>query len=67
MATARPDILDRNGQTLATDVKMPSLFGEPRRIIDVDEATELLSAVLPDLESSAILYCRQRIVGRDRE
>ena len=34
VATARPDILDRNGEILATDVKTPSLFGEPRRIID---------------------------------
>ena len=52
VATARPDILDRNGQILATDVRMPSLFGEPRRIIDVDEATELLTAVLPDLDAA---------------
>ena len=37
-ATARPDILDRNGEILATDVRTPSLFGEPHRIIDVDEA-----------------------------
>jgi cell division protein FtsI (penicillin-binding protein 3) len=28
IATARPDIVDRNGQILATDVKTPSLFGE---------------------------------------
>ena len=34
IATARPDIVDRNGEVLATDVKSPSLFGEPRRIID---------------------------------
>ena len=34
IATARPDIVDRNGEILATDVKAPSLFGEPRRIID---------------------------------
>jgi cell division protein FtsI (penicillin-binding protein 3) len=54
VATARPDILDRNGEILATDVKMPSLFGEPRRIIDVDEATELLSAVLPDLDAAEV-------------
>ena len=54
VATARPDILDRNGQILATDVRMPSLFGEPRRIIDVDEATELLTAVLPDLDASEV-------------
>ena len=48
IATARPDILDRNGEILATDVKTPSLFGEPRRIIDKDEAIELLTATLPD-------------------
>ena len=51
VATARPDILDRNGEILATDVRAPSLFAEPHRIIDVDEATELLTAVLPDLDT----------------
>ena len=48
VATARPDILDRNGEILATDVRTPSLFAEPRKIIDVDEAVELLTAVLPN-------------------
>src|SRR5712675_2829454 len=52
VATARPDILDRNGEILATDVRAPSLFGEPRRIIDVDEAIELLTAVMPDLDTT---------------
>jgi cell division protein FtsI (penicillin-binding protein 3) len=61
IATARPDILDRNGQILATDVRMPSLFGEPRRIIDVDEATELLTAVLPDLDAAEV---RERLGSR---
>jgi cell division protein FtsI (penicillin-binding protein 3) len=51
VATARPDILDRNGEILATDVRTPSLFAEPRKIIDVDEAVELLTAVLPDLDA----------------
>ena len=51
IATARPDIVDRNGEVLATDVKAPSLFGEPRRIIDKDEAIELLTAALPDLDT----------------
>jgi cell division protein FtsI (penicillin-binding protein 3) len=51
VATARPDIVDRHGAIIATDVKMPSLFAEPRRLIDVDEATELLTAVLPDLDA----------------
>ena len=30
----------------------PSLFGEPRRLIDVDEAVELLTATLPDLNAN---------------
>ena len=40
VGTARPDIFDRNGQVLATDVRSPSLFGEPHRIIDIDEAVD---------------------------
>ena len=48
---ARPDILDRNGEILATDVKTVSVFAEPRRIVDKDEAVELLTAVLPDLDA----------------
>ena len=54
VATARPDILDRNGMILATDVRAPSLFAEPRNIIDVDEAVELLTAVLPDLDATTL-------------
>ena len=54
MATARPDILDRRGEMLATDVRAPSLFGEPKRLIDVDEAVELLTAVMPDLEANEV-------------
>lgn len=61
VATARPDILDRNGQVLATDVRTPSLFGEPRKIIDVDEAVELLTAVLPDLDATEV---RERLSSK---
>jgi cell division protein FtsI (penicillin-binding protein 3) len=61
VATARPDILDRNGLILATDVRTPSLFAEPRRMIDVDEATELLTAVLPDLDAGEL---RERLGSR---
>ncbi|WP_413771080.1 peptidoglycan D,D-transpeptidase FtsI family protein [Lichenihabitans sp. PAMC28606] len=48
---ARPDILDRNGAVMATDIKTMSVFAEPRRIIDKDEAVELLTAVLPDVDA----------------
>jgi len=54
VATARPDITDRNGEILATDVRVPSLYAEPRRIIDVDEAVELLTAALPDLDPTEL-------------
>src|SRR5471030_1246541 len=61
VATSRPDILDRNGQILATDVKTPSLFAEPSKIIDVDEAVELLTAVLPDLDATEV---RERLSSK---
>ena len=61
VATSRPDILDRNGQILATDVKTPSLFAEPRKIIDVDEAVELLTAVLSDLDATEV---RERLSSK---
>src|SRR5262245_66446023 len=61
IATARPDIVDRNGAILATDVKASSLFGEPRRIIDKDEAIELLTATLPDVDVGEV---RDRISSK---
>jgi cell division protein FtsI (penicillin-binding protein 3) len=63
LATARPDILDRNGEILATDVRTPSLFGEPQRIIDADEASELLSAVMTDADASEL---RERLASKRR-
>jgi cell division protein FtsI (penicillin-binding protein 3) len=47
---ARPDLVDRNGAILASDIRVASLFGEPRRIIDADEAVEALSSVLPNVD-----------------
>jgi cell division protein FtsI (penicillin-binding protein 3) len=70
VATARPDILDRNGEILATDVRAASLYAEPHRIIDVDEAVELLTAVLPDLETAEVrerLSSKRRFVWLKRE
>lgn len=61
MATARPDILDRRGEILATDIRTPSLFAEPRKIIDVDEAVELLTATLPDLDATEL---RERLSSK---
>lgn len=51
VTASRPDIVDRNGEVLATDIKTASLFAEPRRIVDADEAIEKLSTVLPDIDA----------------
>ncbi|TDR88151.1 peptidoglycan D,D-transpeptidase FtsI family protein [Enterovirga rhinocerotis] len=67
---ARPDIIDRNGEVLATDVRMVSIFAEPRNIIDKDEAVELLTAVLPDLNAADLrnkLNLRRGFVWVKRE
>jgi len=76
LGTARPDIVDRNGEILATDVMSYSVFAEPRNIIDPDEATELLTAVFPDLDSRRLreqlstergfIYVKREISPRQR-
>ncbi|MDQ0326653.1 cell division protein FtsI (penicillin-binding protein 3) [Rhodopseudomonas julia] len=50
VAAARPDIVDENGEILATDIKTASLYAEPRRIVDADEAAEQLSLVFPEFD-----------------
>ena len=50
----RPDIVDRNGVLLATDIAVASLFADPSKIIDIDEAIELLTATAPDLDAKSL-------------
>lgn len=47
---ARPDIVDRAGRLIATDVEVHSLFADPLLVLDADEAAERLAAELPDLD-----------------
>lgn len=60
ITASRPAILDRNGLEMAVDIRVPSLFAEPRRIIDVDEAVEALRGVLPELDET---WLRNRLTG----
>ena len=39
----RPDILDRNGQMRATDIRGATLFADPKRVLDADEVVERLA------------------------
>lgn len=57
---SRPAILDRNGLPMAVDVRVPSLYAEPRRIIDVEEAAAALRTVLPELDEA---WLRERLTG----
>ncbi len=57
---SRPPILDRNGLEMAVDIRVPSLFAEPRRIVDVDEAVRKLRTVLPNLDEA---WLRNRLSG----
>ena len=50
LAASRPRILDRNGQTLALDIEVQSLFAEPKIIEKPDEIFDSLLTVLPDLD-----------------
>ncbi|MCW5709144.1 penicillin-binding protein 2 [Shinella sp.] len=47
---SRPNIMDRNGELLATDLHMVSLYADPRRIVDADEVVEKLALVIPNLD-----------------
>lgn len=59
----RPDILDRNGQLLATDIRGATLYADPRRVIDRDELVEKISSVFPDVNKPKL---RKRLAGRSR-
>lgn len=60
ITASRPPILDRNGLEMAVDIRVPSLYAEPRRIIDVDEAVEKLREVMPELDAE---WLRKRLTG----
>ena len=53
-APVRADIVDRNGSLLATTLDSPSLYADPRQILDPGEATRALMTVLPQLNPGEI-------------
>ncbi len=61
VSVARPTIVDRNGEIMAQDIRTISIFAEPHRIIDKDEAAELLNAVFPDMTGREL---RDRLASR---
>ncbi len=54
LAKSRPDIVDRNGRLLATDIRVYWLAANPKDMPNADEAAEKLSALFPDLGQAAL-------------
>ncbi|WOR15404.1 penicillin-binding protein 2 [Hyphomonas sp. FCG-A18] len=61
--TARADIVDRNGELLATSVTVYSLFADPRAMMDGGLIAQELASVLPDLDVDLIT---QRLSNKER-
>ncbi len=59
----RPDILDRNGRLLATDIRGATLYADPKRVIDTDELVEQVASVLTDVNPRAL---RKRLMAGGR-
>ncbi len=60
---ARPDIVDRNGRIIATDVDAASLYADPALLLDLDEIIEKLTLAMPVLDEAEL---RRNLGDRNR-
>ena len=59
----RPNILDRNGQLLATDIRGATLYADPKRILDANEVVDRVASVLPNINKEKL---RKQLTGHGR-
>ncbi|MGE0716451.1 MAG: penicillin-binding protein 2, partial [Alphaproteobacteria bacterium] len=52
--TERSDIVDRNGTILATSLPTPSLYANPKQVIDPAQTARKLAAALPGLDEAEL-------------
>lgn len=50
----RADIVDRNGELLATNLRVPSVFADPSQMPDIDRAAERLASALVGVDASEL-------------
>ncbi len=50
----RRDIVDRNGEVMATDIITASLYADARKVMDPKETARLLATALPDLDRDGL-------------
>jgi cell division protein FtsI (penicillin-binding protein 3) len=53
--TKRKEIVDRNGNLLAVNLSTASLYANPKKIIDPQEATQKLAKIIPSLDKVKLL------------
>lgn len=51
----RPDIVDRNGETIATNLPTWDLYVEPYNVVDAEKSAKMLVKVLPYLKYNDVL------------
>lgn len=61
LTSQRPTIIDREGAIIATNIPSQSAFIDSRKLLDLDEAIELLRPLIPDIDYSQL---RQRLAKR---
>jgi cell division protein FtsI (penicillin-binding protein 3) len=60
---SRPDVVDRHGQLIATDVASHSLYADPQLVLDLDEVVEKVTAILGSLDRAEV---RRALADRSR-
>jgi cell division protein FtsI (penicillin-binding protein 3) len=73
---ARADIVDRNGKLLAATLDSPSLYANPKQVLDPSEATRKLVHAFPNLKSEEVsakltsgksfVYIKRHLVPHDQ-
>ena len=73
----RPDILDRNGKLLATNLPTFDLYVEPHNVVDAEQSSKKLAQILPDLKyddlvkklksSKKFIYIARKISPLEKE
>ncbi|MDD9911959.1 MAG: penicillin-binding protein 2 [Alphaproteobacteria bacterium] len=60
--TKRGDIYDAHGQLLATTLEVPSVYADPKRVLDAEETAEKLAGILPQVNQKRL----SKILGNNK-
>jgi cell division protein FtsI (penicillin-binding protein 3) len=55
LARSRPDIVDRYGRLLATDIRVYWVYANPQQLVNADEAAEKIAGLFRDLDQGALV------------